>query len=760
MQVNKFDKLHSAFVGNANEAILVWLAEQLGVSLQSLHDLQVGYVPVVEFKGGKKSYGWFSVPFRDSAGKIIGFSLRDREGAKYNYPGSNHGCIYAINPKHRAGDHGYSAGPHNWTRAMDSGELCPICHKPDGCLLSSDNPNDPKAVICIRTVSPKRLSFGWLHIRKKEGFLASESLIGGDGAVLSVEGMSDTAAAMMLGYAAIGRPGNMMGQEITGELVRGRPLIVLGENDLKSDGKWPGRDGMIATYQHCRKFTHAAKMVMPPDGVKDLRVWVAVNGLTREGFEEYVAKSATEKVDNAILPNNDPITVAERFLIDTHYEERRHLLRRWENGWYLYDPSEGRYVPTKDEPIRADFYNWSVGKQHEVETGKSTEFGRLVLNTASWANFLQAGEAKTLIRTKTIPAWINGATGQDPKDVVVFNNGLLDVPAYLEDADAPLQATTPDFFNTTALTVPFNPAARCEVWLAFLQSSLGDDPEKIALLQEWFGYCLTSDTSRQKLMYFRGESGSGKGTILRVLQSLVGPQQYASSSLSQLAEPFGLSPLIGKLICVIGDARVSRHMDAMRGLEVLLGITGGDAMQINRKFKDQLEGSYLTTRITIASNDFLDVPDHSGAMLRRLNVLQFARNFRENPDTSLVGRLISEVDGIATWALQGLRRLRDRGEFTTPRSSTEALAEWERDTNPLIAWMQDCTQIRPAVISDKSELYDCWMNWAKETHRTTWTRSVFLRRLQSNASYTTDVGSGIKGLEIQPHAARRFLGKP
>ena len=56
----------------------------------------------------------------------------------------------------------------------------------------------------------------------------------------------------------------------------------------------------------------------------------------------------------------------------------------------------------------------------------------------------------------------------------------------------------------------------------------------------------------------------------------------------------------------------------MRGLEVLLGITGNDAMQINRKFKDQLEGTVLTARITVASNDFLDVPDYNGAMLRRL----------------------------------------------------------------------------------------------------------------------------------------------
>lgn len=759
MAIN-WERLHGIFYGNMNAAMYDWLAEQLGVQASALRDLEVGWVPMVDWGGIKGfGYGFFSCPQRDANGKILGLHLRSRDGDKVCYPGTKGGCIFRINPDHRKGEKGYSGGAHNWVRTMDAKELCPMCGKPDGCLLSAEKPSDPKAVICLRKQSDKKMKFGWLHIRTADGNLADASLLAGQGLVPVVEGMTDVAAAASLGLTAIGRPGNLHSQDVLGELVRGRPIVVMGENDQKSNGDWPGRDGMVATFQNTRQKTFSAKMLMPPPTIKDLRAWIVRNGLDLPTFLAYLEKNGTEKAEG-VLPNNHPMTVAETFLKDHYYVNKRYLIRRWNDGWYRYDSTAGRYVAAKDPEVRADFYKWTVGKQYSVESGKGTKLEALVANTAVWGNLHQAAESHTMVSgVDMIPAWINGAKGADAKDIVVFNNGILDVPAYLEGGSEYLSPTTPDFFNTTALPIPFNPAATCPTWIKFLNDSLGNETAKIDLLQEWFGYCLTPDTSLQKLMYLRGESGSGKGTILGVLQALVGVQQHASTSLSQLAETFGLAPLIGKLVCIIGDARVSRDASAMRGLEVLLGITGNDAMQINRKFKDQLEGTVLTARITIASNDFLDVPDHSGAMLRRLNVIQFTRNFRNHPDTTLPARLAEETEGIAVWALHGLKRLREKG-FTVPISSRAALAEWERDTNPLISWFQDCLESKPDAVTPKDQLFACWFAWARETKRSTWTKTVLFRRLKANYSYLSDVGQGIKGISLNQNAGRRYLGKP
>lgn len=761
MATTDWEKLHQTFIGNMLGGMYEWLAGELMVSMKSLQDLQVGWVPIVKWKNDTTSYeGWFTIPMRDATGKVTGLALRNQSGKKVTYPGSKPGCFYVVNPAHARGDKGFSNGAHNWTRTMDAGVLCPICRKPDGCLVSSENPSDPKAAICRVKESIKPMKFGYLHIRRPEGILSVQSVLGGEGVVLALEGMSDVAAAADLGFVAVGRPGNVQGQDIVAELIRGRAVVVVGENDPKTDGKWPGRDGMMATFQTVKRVTHDAKMVMPPAFVKDFRAWKNTHGLTAEIFATYVTDQATARVDHIVLDNDAPLTITRGFLRDNYLVNKRTILRQWEENWYVYRDSQGRYELVKDAPIIQKFYQWSEGKQINKDSEKGIKLEPLIATPYMFAALKQAALADTLVESRHIPTWINNVRGPAPDDLVVFNNGILNVPAFLENEDDNLLDTTPDFFNTTALPIPFDPSAVCPTWLSFLDSSLGDEAAKIDLLQEWLGYCMTPDTSRQKMMYLRGVTGGGKGTVLHVLQALVGEMQTATTSFSDLAGPFGLSPLVGKLVCLIWDARTPKGMDAMRGLEVLLNISGNDSVQVNRKFKDQLDGARLTARITIASNVFLDVPDHSGAMLRRLNVIEFQRTFADKPDDHLKEKLLAEISGIAVWALHGLKRLLDNNKFTIPESSRLAMEEWKVDTSPTASFLRDCTDADAASVVSRDELYDCWAGWITDFRTTPVTKSVFFQRVRTNAPYAINESKVFRGIRIKKDAARRYLGKP
>jgi hypothetical protein len=287
--------LLEAYEGNAYPAMREHLATHLGVSADSLRRLALGWAPIVEFKKGKNFTGWWAIPERDDAGEPIGISLRSQNDMKVMLPGSKHGLIFEVNPEHERGSKGYEAGPHNWIRTMDAGVPCPICKRPDGCILSAEDPADPKAVICIREKSgaAKPMKFGYLHIRKPEGQLTGRSALADNGGpVIVVEGMSDAAAAMDLGYNSVGRPSNLACMDMVANLVRGRSVIIVGENDKKADGKEPGREGMITAYQAVRNTCRDVKTVMPPDHIKDLRAWRVKYGLTRDQFEAYVAQHA------------------------------------------------------------------------------------------------------------------------------------------------------------------------------------------------------------------------------------------------------------------------------------------------------------------------------------------------------------------------------------------------------------------------------------------------------------------------------------
>jgi len=67
------------------------------------------------------------------------------------------------------------------------------------------------------------------------------------GRLYLVEGASDTLALWAAGLAVIGRPSNVGGVADTAgllkDLARGVRVIVVGENDRKPDGRWPGRVG-------------------------------------------------------------------------------------------------------------------------------------------------------------------------------------------------------------------------------------------------------------------------------------------------------------------------------------------------------------------------------------------------------------------------------------------------------------------------------------------------------------------------------------
>jgi putative DNA primase/helicase len=97
--------------------------------------------------------------------------------------------------------------------------------------------------------------------------------------LLIVEGQSDTLALSLCAVSAIGRPSNSGGVEMLAELLADfpldRPVIVLGENDQKPDGKWPGKDGAIQVASAlAEKLQRRISWTLPPDGAKDIRSWI------------------------------------------------------------------------------------------------------------------------------------------------------------------------------------------------------------------------------------------------------------------------------------------------------------------------------------------------------------------------------------------------------------------------------------------------------------------------------------------------------
>ena len=107
----------------------------------------------------------------------------------------------------------------------------------------------------------------------------------------------------------------------------------------------------------------------------------------------------------------------------------------------------------------------------------------------------------------------------------------------------------------------------------------------------------------------------------------------------------------------------------------------------------------LLVRFTIAVKELPELPDSAGTLHPRLRTLVFPNSFEGREDPTLKRRLPAEAAGVAACALEGLKRLRLRGQghsvghrgshFTEPAASASVAQEFRRVVTPLLSFVED-----------------------------------------------------------------------
>jgi len=712
-----FPELHEAFAGNMSDGMWDALGRDLGLDAATFQEMEIGWAPIVEFKPkGKEPYktfrGFWTTPERNDRGEVVGVSLRGRDGRKLMYPGSERGVAFAVYPASWAGRKQLDrAAPiaGRWKRCHEHGVKCPVCghEKSDGCMVSSLEA--PERAICVRVAegAAKSLKLGHLHVLDERDATTAPVLPPSDRPVLVVEGMTDTAAAMQLGFVAVGRPNNTS-TDYLASLLRNRDVIIVGENDRKPDGRHPGGEGAEVAATAVHEVAASVSTVFPPDHLKDLRQWVQ-HGATPDAILARAQPFAP--ADSNVLTDDRPQYIAQRIVDDllTDKAGRRtwHFYRGafydWSGATYrAYGKVEGNTV--LDQRIT----RWGANRTILNEKGDAVPLRVTDRFLSEMARHVK--QATLLPEATHVPGWINGARGPDPHDLIPFTNGLFDVERRA------MLAPTPDYFVASGIPRAYSPDAKCPRWMRFLYQSLDGDEESMRLLQEWFGYNLVPDARLQKFMYMYGETRAGKSLVDRVLQHMLGPDLVAaaSTSFAEFGKGFDLHTLVGKLSCSFGDIRSSNNRVDTEAFSALLQITGGDAIKIKRKYQDSLALHHLYARLTLISNELLTFEDQSGAFEARALLLHFPVSFVGREDPFLFDKLKAEIDGVTCWALDGLYRLRTTGSFTNPKRSQAVMNKWRGLLNPATGFARSCLLPSEGESVSIKILLRAYRNWAME----------------------------------------------
>lgn len=396
------------------------------------------------------------------------------------------------------------------------------------------------------------------------------------------------------------------------------------------------------------------------------------------------------------------------------------VLRWYQQQWLAWDGA--KYVALSEDFVSAAV--WEIlDREFEAEFEERMK-GRLdpdkpapkklTVSRSRVAETLAAVRSKVFIPDQVpMPCWLDGPyKDHDPRDFVALANGILWLPTVDADEPPKIIRHNPLWFSSSCLAAVYNPFAQSKRLTDFLASSVRDD-DKIAMLQEWFGYCITNDTSYQKFMLMVGEGANGKSVVCAMLTALLGGDNVSHVPLESFGSTFGLVGTLGKLANIaaeIGDLdRVAEgHLKAF---------TAGDRMEFNRKHKSSVY-AVPTARLMLSTNNRPRFADRSNGIWRRLLLLNMNHKVPERdriPGMDQASFWRSESAAILNWALQGLADLRRYKRFTIPAESVEALEDYKQESNPVREFLTENYRYtgNSHDWAPTSCMYDLYKKWAE-----------------------------------------------
>jgi putative DNA primase/helicase len=295
-----------------------------------------------------------------------------------------------------------------------------------------------------------------------------------------------------------------------------------------------------------------------------------------------------DEANDLLPPPSDPMAVA-RVILAELMTDGQHLIRRWRGQWMRY--AGPHWVEDEDGAVRKWIYTRLEHARYEKWNPRTEQIDILPWNPnrAKVADLLDALAAIVLLPETTNPPTMLDS-GLPAGQYVACANGLLDV------RDQQLHPSTPCYFGMVAVPFDYDPSVGAPVeWLRFLRTlwppanGAEAETEEITTLQEWIGYVLSGRTDLQKILLMVGPRRSGKGTIGRIVAALVGAGNVAGPTLASLTTNFGLQPLLGRSLAIVGDARVGKD-GQNQVVERLLSISGEDMITVDRKHREAWSG--------------------------------------------------------------------------------------------------------------------------------------------------------------------------
>ncbi len=451
----------------------------------------------------------------------------------------------------------------------------------------------------------------------------------------------------------------------------------------------------------------------------------------------------------------EPVEIAKAFLKSEGYQDSNgpHI-RHYRSVFYLYEGTHYKEIQREELQLKIIAF---LQDQKELSAKATTHFSQ---------NILMNIAALVQVDSLTTPPCFLKRPYQKASRYISFKNGILDLDEYMKGKTKLIEHTS-DFFTFSSLPFEYNKKSEGTIWKNFLNEVL-PDKEMQRLLQEWFGYNMTYDTSHEKFVLLYGQGGDGKTVIVTVLTEILGFNNISALSLEQFcpSRTFPLYEMAGKLANITGE--IGDIKKVAEG--VLKNVVSGGEMMVERKGKNPVLVRF-TAKLTFLTNEVPRFRDRSEGLWRRIIFIPFRvqtldpkkqnKNYRDRSWWINSG----EIPGIMNWALEGLLRLTKRGHFIEPKACLEMKAEYKAESNPAALFLRENYEIKENGNIGITELYMKYARAIKDQGGTPLGQNQFSREVrktfpQAKSSENARIVKSITGFDTRTRVWENIGKKP
>jgi len=348
-----------------------------------------------------------------------------------------------------------------------------------------------------------------------------------------------------------------------------------------------------------------------------------------------------------------------------------------------------------------------------------------------------------LIKQKVAEIWGDHATAHDINEIIniiqwstytdrsEFDNMKIALENCVLDLETfQVLNHSPEIKTIIKIPVYYDPDAKCPAIDKFLHEVLY--PEDVPTIYELIGYCLYPRYHIHKAFMFVGDGSNGKSTLIELIKTFLGRENVVSIPLQKLEyDRFSLAQLYGKLANLYADLPDI----ALKSTGVFKMLTGGDPLSADVKFSREFINFTNTAKLIFSANKIPKTYDDTDAFFRRWVILNFPNKFEgDKRDENILQKLTTkeELSGLLNKAIEGLKRLLSRGDFTTTRSTEEWREAYIRMSDPVGAFVMDMVEEDPLGTVTKDDLYNAFVEYCKLVRLPIKAKNVFSAELSKH----------------------------